>query len=401
MEKHFGVLTHTLCRYPGCPLRVRRRACERFDNRRRPRHFLLPLAFRSLPLPKMSGVPRRLGMFTGSMSILLVLACAPGDAEGCTCVGPINTCAALTSAAAAFEATVESTAHVTMPSERDASAPVDATESMTQVTLREVRPLRGNAPATILTAAFSASCGYEFTPGGRYLIVAYRRVDGHLEVSKCGLTRPIAGARGIIEYLQSSSSHPQPPIRVWGRVMRASKWIDFEREYTGVPRARVTFDGVTRLSVETAADGSYRTDALPPGRYSVTVAIPPAMTELGSVRPETIELGADPGTACLELEFVAPIDSAIAGVVLDGRGQPASNVFVTFRFPDQRDYSRGGAGGGYTTGADGRFEFKGLPPGRYAVGIESRARGEQPAPGETIVVLRLGERLTLAPLIVR
>jgi hypothetical protein len=184
--------------------------------------------------------------------------------------------------------------------------------------------------------------------------------------------------------------------------MRASRWIDFEREYIGVPRVQVTFDGATRLSVQTAADGSYRADALLPGRYSVTVAIPPAMTELGSVPPETIELGADPGAACLELEFVAPIDSAIAGVVLDGRGQPASGVFVTFRFPDQRDYSRGGAGGGHTTAADGRFEFKGLPPGRYAVGIgSSRAQGEQPAPGETIVVLRFGERLTLAPLIVR
>jgi hypothetical protein len=103
-------------------------------------------------------------------------------------------------------------------------------------------------------------------------------------------------------------------------------------------------------------------------------------------------VGVDKDSACAQLDFIAPIMSAISGVVVDQLGQPRGNVFVQLRLPDQVDLARGAAGAGYTTGPDGRFLFTDLPPGRYEIGFKT---------GGTIVTLALGERRVLPPLVVR
>jgi hypothetical protein len=84
-------------------------------------------------------------------------------------------------------------------------------------------------------------------------------------------------------------------------------------------------------------------------------------------------------------------------VVVNDLGQPLAAVFVRLTLPDQRDLSGGAAGSLETTDAQGRYEFKDLPPGRYALGVgESRS-----LPNAAIVSLRFGERLVVKPLVVR
>jgi hypothetical protein len=248
-----------------------------------------------------------------------------------------------------------------------------------------------------VTAADGAACGYEFQIGMRYLIVADGTTGGYLAVSRCGLTRPLDEATGLVDYLRlSGATGSRPPIRVWGRVTRAARWIDFAREYTGVPDVQVTIEGPTRRSMRTGPNGHFVAADLAPGRYRATVTAPSAMP-LGPVEPWDFELGTTPDSACLELNFVVPIESSISGVVIDERGQPLGGAFVTLHLPDQRDHSQGSAGGGFTTDAQGRYEFKDLPPGRYAIGVGT---SRDPA-AATIVSIRLGERLVLRPLIVR
>jgi hypothetical protein len=325
----------------------------------------------------------------------------PPGAQACTCVGPINTCGALTAAAdSVFEATVDSIRLVplsTPPLATGAASLSTFSNNVRRVTLRDVSAWRGAASTTVLTAADGAACGYEFQIGIRYLIVAARTTGGDLAVSRCGLTRPLSEAGGLINYLRlPRTTGSRPPIRVWGQVMRATRWVDFTREYTGVPDAQVTLEGPTRRSIRTGSDGRFVVDDLPAGRYTATVTAPSTMP-LGQVQPWDFELGTTSASACLELDFLAPIDSSISGVVVDERGQPVGGVFVTLHLPDQRDYSRGRAGGGYTTDAQGRYEFKDLPPGRYAIGLHESSDSA----ATTIASLRLGERLVLKPLIVR
>ena len=328
-----------------------------------------------------------------------ILFAAP-PAGACTCVGPLDTCAVLASSAVVLEATVESIEATTASMNMVPGSPSFAVRSH-RVRLRDVKTWRGSAPAFVITPADGAACGYEFRVGTRYLIAGERASEGRLEVHRCGLTRPLAESKGLIDYLALAAASERVRIRVWGQVTRAVRWVDFAREFTGVPAARVAFDGPTPLSVQTDAAGRFVVDDLRPGRYRITVAPPATIPELGPIHSSEFEIGTGAAAACRELDFVAPIKSSLSGVVLDETGRPLSGVFVTLRLPDQRDLSRGAAGAGFTTDTQGRYEFRDLPPGRYAVALSPLGRRSDQLLEERIVILRFGERVTLDPLVVR
>ena len=109
-------------------------------------------------------------------------------------------------------------------------------------------------------------------------------------------------------------------------------------------------------------------------------------------------------------DVIATIKSAIAGVVHDANGQPLAGVFVQLASADQVDLSRGRAGAGSVTDAEGRYTFTDLPLGRYQVGVSLWGNRIRPflskayartADGRDVISLGLGERLTLMPLVAR
>ena len=326
-------------------------------------------------------------------------------AEPRSCVWLPNTCEQLTSAAAVLEATVESTQVIR------SSATVWSSTDPCMVVLSDVKALRG--PAVTVVNATDSSCGVDFKNGVRYLIVAYRAADGGLWVSKCGLTRPLSQAQGLLDYLQLPIRAGAPlPSRVWGQVQRATNPADFESDAIGVPGAQVTFQGSTTHSVTTRDDGRYVITGMPPGRYTITVNPPAGIPELGPARPWTDFDLSYKSPLCAEMNFWAQINSSISGVVVDEKGQPVRNVFVQLQFPDQADLSRGRAGAGYTTGPDGRYEFTDLPPARYVVGLNPEHQQDSnvhpfapasalTASGAAVITLAFGERITLSPLVAR
>jgi hypothetical protein len=328
----------------------------------------------------------------------------PSPSHACSCLLRYETCTSLRAAAAVFEATVDHVEATSAPS--GAARSVD--DRLERITFREVQPWRGAAATSLVTPADSSRCGYDFEVGERYLVVAHAEEGRGLTVSSCSLTRPVAEARGILDYLEHAGDDVRP-LAVWGQVTRASRWADFQREYVPVTGALVTVQGPTRREAVADADGWYSVLDLLPGRYTVTARAPSSEPQLGAMEPVDVEVAGEPANTCAEVDFVAPIVSAISGVVIDERGNPVAGAFVELRLADQHDLSRGAAGLGFTTDATGRYRFQDLPPGRYEVGINLAGAAREgsaslyatSAAGARTLELALGGQLTLAPLRVR
>ncbi|MEQ3551279.1 MFS transporter [Pseudonocardia nematodicida] len=165
----------------------------------------------------------------------------------------------------------------------------------------------------------------------------------------------------------------------------------------GLSGATVT---VTRLSgvpaghVTTGDDGHYRIALDEPGRYLVVVA--------AGARPPhaaTVSIGAGP----VAHEVRLGDGSAVRGTVLDAAGRPASGVTVALID------GRGEVAGTGRSGADGRYDLPGVPPGHYtltaagedvdpvAVGVRVPATGSVEQDLQLPQRSRLTGRVTAAP----
>lgn len=315
-----------------------------------------------------------------AMAALLLLA-AP-DAEACSC-GPVS-CRVAADYDAVFEATV---AAIDPPVAR-ADGQWSTADPVT-VRLRDVQPIRGAARDTLTTAMSSASCGYEFKVGERYLIFANGDSAGVLTVGLCGLTRPVEGSAGLRRYVESLSL-PSQGGRLFGRVLEPT---GPRRALAGLGGARVRLAGSNPADLVTNAAGEFEFTNLPPGTYEVTAAMPEARADL-SVAALSVTL--ENTHACADVNLIARSSARVTGRVVDAAGQPLAGVFLTMGII------------GMTTGADGSFVFTEVPPGDYTVGV-SLAIGPSPmspfaptrartASGSTVVRVAPGVQVTLPPL---
>jgi hypothetical protein len=315
-----------------------------------------------------------------TMAALLLLA-AP-DAEACSCA-PAN-CRSAADYDAVFEATVAS---IDGPAAR-ADGQWSSADPVT-VHLREVRPLRGAAKDTLTTAASSASCGYDFKVGERYLIFAHGDSAGVLTVALCGLTRPVEGSAGLQHYVESLA-RPSAGGRVFGRVLEPA---GPRRALTGVGGARVELAGSHPGAVITRATGEFEFTDLPPGDYQVAVSMPRGRADLSAeAQPVTLENT----YACADLSFVARSSARVAGRVVDAKGQPLGGVFLTMGVM------------GLTSQADGSFVFTNVPPGAHTVGVSLVGGPSRMSPypptrarmtsDSTVVQVAPGAQVTLQPL---
>jgi hypothetical protein len=354
-------------------------------------------------------------MRLAAMCVLILGAVIAPDAEACTCVLSPYNCSDVGTADAVFEATVESIelAPRSLPGNLATGAASATTFSNDSrlVRLRDLKPLRGEFRTTVTTAADSASCGYDFRAGTRYLVVAQRRPDGGLSVDRCGLTRPLSQSSGLQEYIQALDG-PSVQTRVWGQIAMPVRWIDFARDFDPIPNSRVSVTGPQRRSMVTGADGRYSFVDLPHGTYTINVDLPGALSPLAKIEPAVLVLESGQAHACAELGFVARIKSLMSGQIADEAGRPLRGVFVQLGLADQLDRSRGTAGGGTVTDANGLYQFDGLPPGRYLVGLNIWGKAPDPnspfaetyartVSGETVITLAFGGNVTLAPIVAR
>ena len=209
------------------------------------------------------------------------------------------------------------------------------------------------------------------TLGQRYVIDAFRGT-GTLSTSSCSQTKPIEEAGSLLAYIDSLS-RPSAGATVTGGVFAETQY-SFEPigRSRGLGGLTVTVDGPVSRSTMSAADGAFRFDGLPPGHYRIGVdAGHSPHWEARTARPFDLPNA----HACHDAYVPLTLSATLEGTVVDAAGKPVSNASIALRrtdaltrprnpdFPTFVGYAR--------TRSDelGRYEFRGLQPGQYVVGL--------------------------------
>lgn len=302
------------------------------------------------------------------LAMLLLPAFLAREARACSCVfGGLSPCQEYWRADAVFVGAVVGESKFTLD------------EGSYRETLRLVRlaveqPLRGveGAEVEVATGRGGGDCGYEFRRGGRYVVYARRgEKDGRLYTSICTRTRPLAEAEEDLAYVRGLGA-AEPTGTVFGQVFRRNyDWKDGESAFKPVADAELTVEGAgASRGLKTDGRGGYRLEGLAPGKYKVTMKVPPGFFyEDGKGEQQTLVREAEVAArGCAQSDFYLESDTRVSGRVVDSAGRPAADLPVQMRGAptDARNinnfrYAR--------TDAEGRFEFRAVPPGDYLLGV--------------------------------
>jgi Carboxypeptidase regulatory-like domain len=264
-------------------------------------------------------------------------------------------------------------------------------------------------------------------PPGRYLLTAVTKgyaIGAAGQSSPSDVPRSLELARG--ETRTQADIHLMPLGKISGRIT----------DDTGAPVAAVGVQAVRRprsLTDEraasfsggvTGADGTFAIAGLPAGHYYVIGAVRPSPTSppSGGLPPALFRLASMtyyPGTGLpagaqtvrVELGLETPGVSfvmqptrlaRIEGVVVDSRGQPASDAVVTLGNSTADVPMSVFLGTFREVASDGRFSLVDVPPGVYSLDVRSRSVYEAIARtgGATIEQIRASPEFATVPVFV-
>jgi hypothetical protein len=233
-----------------------------------------------------------------------------------------------------------------------AITPVDKDEKKLQIIPEEVFNGRPATPLTVLTS--QAACLPKVAVGDRWLFFLRSEKDKPIILDYYGNdSRPVAHAQEQVETLRRLENIGDFAI-IRGRVMRGE---GFDGKVVRHPRviAQRKTDNV-RFVATTDADGRYQFGPLPPGNYKITV------DPIGKYQPDDSGIEVSRG-ACWDLTLSRSPHAQISGHVRQSDGSSIPGVGVMLIEPDNTSYN--------TTQTDerGYFNFDGLRPGDYVVGI--------------------------------
>jgi Carboxypeptidase regulatory-like domain len=220
--------------------------------------------------------------------------------------------------------------------------------------------LRGTS-AEVITGMGGGDCGVGFKRGERYLVYAYTNPqDNKLHTSICNRTRALSQAGEDLQYLRGLSA--APGVRIYGEVQRYWSGANEGREPESIAGIKVSIDGTKkRVEMMTDLKGRFSADGLPGGVYKVKISLPQGLM---SHTPEQEIKVADGG--CATIPFSVVSDGRLSGRVLDFNGHPMPDAEISLCHPEEKMY-------GFKlyiaySDKDGLYEFKAIPPGRYALG---------------------------------
>lgn len=211
------------------------------------------------------------------------------------------------------------------------------------------------------------SCGiYGLKRGERYVVYAYGSHTDEKGLSTGVCTRTISTtseyAKEDLNFLRNL-----PPPGTGGEV-HGSIWVDLKDNkqppmLSDVGVKIIGPDGQT-VTVFTDKKGEFTAKQLKAGKYKVEPEFPPNYTSEKKFEEVIIE---DRGSALVG--FGTLIDGRVAGRAFDTEGNNFNFIWLSL-------VGEGRQVSGFSTGEDGVFEIKGVPPGEYFLTLEMQNPGD-------------------------
>jgi hypothetical protein len=309
----------------------------------------------------------------------------------CTCINPGPPCQAYWNSQAVFSGTALGVTRVKVEWEGQKME-----QRLFRFRVEEVFHGVEGKEVEVLTGAWSGDCGYDFQIGTKYLVYGGGVKDKPwIGTSVCTRTRPLSEAAEDLSFIRGAANAPAGG-EIFGSALRYRVNLETGEwdEAVAIAGARVTAtSGERRLEELTGGDGTYRFRSLPPGKYTLSVTLPP---NLSPQKEQTVEVH-DRG--CAQIDYRAVVDGRIAGRLVGARGQSPGIVAVDLLPVEDGKQLRALWA---VTEQDGSFEFKDLPPGRYVLGVNIGDAPDKDLPYKTTYypstpelkaanVLKLGE----------
>ncbi len=322
----------------------------------------------------------------------VVLCCSVDIAIACSCVRTPSPCASFKDTPVVFVGLVTSIEEDTVDVVRFGEKQTFRTGLLAHFTVEE--SLKGIDVKTVdvATGGGSADCGYPFEKGRRYLVYAYRS-DGDalsssisrtviggrsgkaaaLSANICSRTRRIEDATDDIELIRGIVSGKRE-TRVFGQVNQYQQKLGIYEHATDrvgpITGMKVVAQSPNdKYESTTDQNGRYKLSNLKPGNYTLSVLLPEGYSSLYDFSRTSVDLKVDSDT-CVERSFEAQIDGRISGQILDADGQPVPDQLQVSIVTLESSTKRMGqveTRSEYTK--KGVYEFDGLAPGKYLLGI--------------------------------
>ena len=224
----------------------------------------------------------------------------------------------------------------------------------------------------------TSDCEYTFKAGERYVVYAGfdKSRPARLRV---GLNRSRLAAQAAEDFafLRGLKSADPSTGRVYGRVLRHERDLKDGNYVAPAPvegvRVEVSAEGGgPSRSVATDREGSYEVTGLAPGAYVVRTSMPEGLVAGGEQKARVVARG------CAQVDFYTQFDGRVAGRVMDADGRAVPELKVDLISADGPDISLKGMWA--HTDGEGRYELKGVPPGRYLLGFGLGSQPDARAP---------------------
>lgn len=265
-----------------------------------------------------------------------------------------------------------------------------------------------NIPLVNVFTGTATSCAFSMTEGEDYLIFAWKNEEtGELWTGMCSHTAQTEFAGEDLEYLRSVKSSGKSGGTVKGLVINADGDRENPRKPEQVDKVFIEKSDGQKFEADIQPDGKYELTGLTEGKYRISIDLPKGLiTEQDAssyaadenMNPKFIDVA---GKGCTTKNFEVKINGVISGKVFDADGIPVKERRVNLlrladpnkiknqnqvieqsaEIEDEADEDETqtvaepkieafeGDFDDYTED-DGSFSFKGLPPGRYLLGVE-------------------------------